>query len=168
MIGRLKPIPGYGDRYSITNDGQIHTRWTNGFLKHNTDKNGYKTVVLNKNLKPKTLKVHRLVMLTFKGPSKLQVNHKNGIKSDNRLSNLEYCTASQNIQHSFDTGLKIGPRGEKQSTAKLDTNTVLLIRWCRKEAGMTYSAIGKIYNVETQNVGQICRGKRWKHLLNNG
>ncbi len=45
--------------------------------------------------------VHRLVMWAFHWPSKLEVNHLNGIKNDNRLENLEYCTASDNVKHSI-------------------------------------------------------------------
>ena len=49
--------------------------------------------------------VHRFIMAAFHGPSELHVNHKNGIKTDNSLSNLEYTTLSGNMQHAVDTGL---------------------------------------------------------------
>lgn len=50
--------------------------------------------------------VHRLIALTFLPNPKDEVNHKNGIKNDNRLDNLEWCTRQENIQHSYDSGLK--------------------------------------------------------------
>ncbi|MBJ2228543.1 HNH endonuclease [Pseudomonas simiae] len=66
------------------------------------DKDGYLSVHLAR----KYVLVHRLVALTFIGPSHLpQVNHLNGVKSDNRLANLEWCSISDNVRHAIDTGL---------------------------------------------------------------
>ena len=61
----------------------------------------YNGIVLCKNWKLHQKSIHRLVLLTFVWDSKLQVNHKNWIRTDNRLENLEFVTASENIKHSY-------------------------------------------------------------------
>lgn len=77
-------------------------------LKPATDKDGYFRITLSNNNKRKSYYVHRLVAKTYLKDynDKLQVNHKNGIKTDNRIENLEMCTLQENIKHSIKTGLK--------------------------------------------------------------
>jgi hypothetical protein len=117
----FKDIPGYEGYYQISNLGRIksvnrivYTEKRNGLtrtvkeriLKQKIDKKKYATVHLLKNSKDKFIKIHRLVMLAFKGESKLEVNHIDGNKQNNRLDNLEYCTRSENIKHAYDNELK--------------------------------------------------------------
>lgn len=114
------PIYNYEGYYEISSDAKIKSidrvvksksnRFCKGkILKQTNDKYGYKTIQLNKNGKRKVYFVHRLVILSFFGvdtnDNKNQVNHKNGNKSDNRLSNLEWMTASENTKHAWKTGL---------------------------------------------------------------
>ena len=106
--------------------------------------------------------IHRLVMLAFVGESDLQVNHKNGIKTDNRLENLEYCTRSENAQHAFDTGLNIGRRGEKNSNSKLTRAFAERIKYGHQ--GMTQKDIAEIYGIARSLVSDIRLGKLWKHI----
>lgn len=98
-----KDIPNYEWLYQVSNLWNVKSlfRYKN-ILKWNYDLKWYKYVVLYKNSNKKIFRVHRLVLLTFIWDNTLQVNHKNGIRDDNRLDNLEYCTASENIKHSFD------------------------------------------------------------------
>lgn len=105
----MKDIPEFEGLYAITKEGKI---WSYGnrngvghkgkFINPNKDKDGYHKIILS-NKKPYTRRVARLVLLTYDPPksNNLQVNHKNGIKTDDRLSNLEWVTPSQNIKHSF-------------------------------------------------------------------
>lgn len=69
-------------------------------MKPKVDKDGYYIVSLYKNGKPKMYGVHRLVMLSFVGWSNLTVNHKNEIKIDNRIENLEYMSNKDNVRYS--------------------------------------------------------------------
>ena len=110
-----KDIKGYEEMYQISNLGNVKslTRNTKNkykqehFLKLFISKNGYKRVELRKYKKGKKYCVHRLVALAFiPNPlNKPQVNHINGIKTDNRVENLEWATNSENIKHAIKTGL---------------------------------------------------------------
>lgn len=77
-------------------------------LKNAINKYGYHFVYLSKNNNCKPYTIHRLVALAFipNIENKKEVNHKNGIKSDNKVSNLEWCTCHENILHAYKIGLK--------------------------------------------------------------
>ena len=107
-----KPVVGYENLYEVSNLGRIRSfdRWVkskNGsiricrgrILKPYTNKDGYLCVVLSKNNKHKTYKVHRLVAEAFlPNPNNLpQVNHKDENKQNNNVENLEFCDCKYNI-----------------------------------------------------------------------
>lgn len=98
-----RKIPHYEDYYEASDLGQIKSLRFNKILKPYLvrDKGCY-VVGLCKEGKRKTIKIHRLIALAFLQPDTARpfVNHKNGIRTDNRLSNLEFCSYQENASHS--------------------------------------------------------------------
>lgn len=92
--------------YTIFEDGSVHSGITDIIMEQRINPNGYMIVSLNKN----QLSVHRLVAKHFiPNPYDYDcVNHKDGDKTNNKVSNLEWCTHTQNAQHALKIGLRKG------------------------------------------------------------
>ena len=195
MVEIWKDIKGYEGLYQVSNLGRVKSLSIyrknsvceyyskEKILKPLKDKGGYLNVRLWKNKKGKTIKIHRLVACNFleNTENKRDVNHINGIKTDNGVENLEWCTCSENIKHAFDTGLKKsnkgvnnpmygkhhteetkkkiggvhkGKTGEKHPRSKkVKCITTGDVFVCIREAGIKY-------NVANQDIGRCCKGKR--------
>jgi len=98
-----KQVPWY-ENYEINNIWECTNTKFNRVLKLNYTMTWYKKIRVSKNNIPKSLLVHRLVAELFIREPKEneQVNHKNWVKDDNRVENLEWCTASKNQKHRYD------------------------------------------------------------------
>jgi len=94
----------------------------------------------------------------------MQVNHKNGDKSDNRVENLEYVTCRENIRHCWRTGLHGTQhcRGEANNHAKLKVDDVKAIRELHPAASLRELAF--LYGVTKSTISLIVRRKTWKHI----
>lgn len=119
----LKDIPGFEGLYGVTKHGRVwahpkeiergsslgkrfKTYHKGKWLKNRIDKEGYAYVTLTTNKVRQTKKVHRYIAMAYlPNPKNLpEVNHKNCKKLDNRVSNLEWCTRMQNVQHAILNG----------------------------------------------------------------
>jgi hypothetical protein len=151
-----KDIKGYEGLYQVSNLGRVKSLCYYGgkkekIIKGGVNPQGYIIIGLNKNNKRTSYTEHRLVALAFlDNPNNYPViNHKNGIKTDNRVENLEWCTYQQNTIHAFETGLKFGYKGEKHGMCKLTNDQVLAIRADNR----LHRIIAKEYNVDRSTIG---------------
>jgi len=169
----LYPIIGYEELYAITKTGKLwafpktttHNHKNPGhWINWRLDGCGYPFTSLTKDGVIKQPKLHRLLAEQFiPNPENLpQINHKNGIKTDFSLDNLEWCTASDNIKHAFKTGLK-HQNGEANHRAKLSEKDIESIKVMSKE-GTKQFKIAEKFNVSRSAICNILKNKRWKHI----
>lgn len=104
------PVEGYGGRYIVSSHGRVQSR--RGFLKPGIVTDGYLAVRLSLYGHCKTLTLHRLVAKAFipNAEGKAQVNHKDGVKTNNHVDNLEWVTPGENHLHAYRV-LGRAPRG---------------------------------------------------------
>lgn len=155
-FGRIRSI----DRICIT-DRCPNGRFRRGYiLRHRITKDGYARL----EVAGKMASVHRLIAVTFIGPipSDRQINHKDGVKLNNRPGNLEIVTGGENIKHAFNTGLKKPPRGELSGLSKI---TVESAKRIREITGRSVRDIAAEFGISNQQVSKIRTGKRWAHLV---
>ena len=167
-------VPGF-ENYHVSDQGRIVSKINPGNHKYDSDysreisltPNKYGYVIVNlfgngkKNI-PRS--VHGLVMEAFVGPrpDRMDIRHKNGIRDDNRLVNLEYGTRSENMSDAKKHGtLLIEERHHQTKISREDA--VEIIQLCKSRA-MPQWKIGDMYGITQQGVSDIFRGKCWYSL----
>jgi hypothetical protein len=154
---QLKDYPNY----LISLDGKLFSLKTMKFIKPNKDRDGYIFYRMSKKSKEFQRKAHRLVAITYlDNPfNKTDVNHKDGVKSNNLLTNLEWATKSENAKHAWDKGLQ--KRERKHAKAVIDTNTNIIYRSVKDAA----EAIGMKYDLlKTRLRGQTINNTSLKYI----
>ena len=166
-----KPIAGTGGVYDVSDQGNVRSYYTigrpkkNGLLAQQKNPKGYRRVILWLPGKHYSIVTHRLVLQTFVGPPPSvlhQSNHKNGIKDDNRVENLEWVTPVQNNAHAVAHGWWHPHKGEAHGMAKLTEKQVYTIR--SLQGHKTATELGKQFNVTSENIRGIWNRRLWKHL----
>lgn len=154
----FKVIPAYPN-YEVSTEGRIRRIKTGHIMNYVDNGKGYKSVKLYNSTRPqgRLCLVHRLVLSTFQRIDvDMDVNHKDGIKSNNKLSNLEWVTKSENTRHAHATGL---------FNNKLTKEQVLEIKErVSKINRETYKQIASEYGINQSVVGKIANGSLYSYI----
>lgn len=176
-------IRGYEGYYQVSNYGNVRsldrvikektgkTQTLKGrILKQRINPGGYHYIELGKNGTKATFAVHQLVAQAFlSNPNKKPiVNHIDGNRLNNSLSNLEWATYSENLEHAYKAGLRravsIEAVGNKNYKRKLKPEQVVEIRRLLAAGSLTHKEIATKFSVARSTVTEIKSGRRWKHL----
>lgn len=165
MFVQLKDYPDY----LVTDDGKVISlkqgKWRE--MKPFLDTYGYLKVQLRVSGSFKAHFVHRLIAQTFlpNPEGRPEVNHDNGIKTDNRVENLEWMTHQENIEHAWATGLA-DYAGEKCCSAKLSNARAAEL--LALKGTMPQREAAAMFGISRQQVNNIWNGKSRKHLSDTG
>jgi hypothetical protein len=151
--------------YEVSDAGRVRRR--DQLLRGFITKSGYPAVNLCEPGRRHRTFVHRLVALAFIGPQPVghQVNHKNGIRDDNRALNLEYLTPSQNQTHAYAVlhRRQVIVRGESVGIAKMTDDAVRKMRH-EYAAGATQLQLANAFGLARSTVSFIVNRRTWTHV----
>ena len=145
--------------YQVSTLGRV--KGHRGQILKSTERNGYLRFSMYDNSKKRQVSIHRLVAETFidNPQNKPIINHINGIKSDNRVENLEWVTYSENITHALENGLKgYGQR-------KIDIEIVKEIRKKYKKGIYGYLKLSKEYDIPVTTIRFIIFEKTYSNVI---
>ena len=160
-------IPDY-EGYQVSNHGRVRNKKTGKILKPYLTREYYRVSLYNDSGRKCKL-IHRLVAEAFltNPQQKPAINHINGRKTDNNLSNLEWVSASENMSHAHSNGLrpKINTQGENNGFSKLTEAQVIQIKYLLNYSKLTQKAIASQFNISKSTVQDIKLGRRWSHVF---
>jgi hypothetical protein len=171
-VEEWRPIADWPE-YAVSNLGRVKRLTSRTCAKAGSmlktpprsKKSPYPAVDLCRDGERRTFAVHQLVAAAFLGPCSngLEVNHKNGDKTDPKASNLEYATSSANQLHAYATGLQSAV-GELNGQAILTEEQVREIRSsCRGIFG-EQAKLARTYGVSPHTIGDIYHRRTWAHV----
>jgi len=172
-----REVKGFESFYEVSSNGRVRSidRYVNHYkggvslrigvvLTQRLNGRGYLGVILKKNGLPKSKVTHRLIAESFidNKKNKPYINHINGVKTDNRICNLEWCTGSENTNHAYRTGLIEVVSGSKRYNSKLTESEVLDMRL--NKGSLNYNELSVKYGVSRHLVSGIINRRNWKHI----
>lgn len=164
-LSALVVLPGTENRYVCSPDGFVWSVFWKRPILGSVDEDGYLKTAIRINGKRKDIKIHQLIALAFLGikPDGHVVNHKNGIRSDNRAENLEYVLPADNERHARKV---LGKRllGEKASRSVLTELQVRDIRLMNSFGCYSIAEIAQTFKISDSQVRRIVNLKNWSHI----
>ncbi|MGB5637215.1 MAG: NUMOD4 domain-containing protein [Waterburya sp.] len=176
-------IRGYEGYYQVSNYGNVKSldrvikektgktqTLKSRILKPRTNPSGYYYVGLRKNGTRATFAIHQLLAQAFipNPNNKKTVNHIDGNKLNNSVSNLEWTTYSENLEHAYKTGLRRAVKpsevASKNYKRKLAEQQVREIKLLIAVKSLTLKQIANQYNVGRSTVGSIKSGRNWSYI----
>ena len=174
MTERWRPIEGYEDSYIVSDHGRVRSldrknkrgwRLKGKTLKLTTQTGGYLKCLLYRDGVRCQVLVHRLVASAFLPlgrDDQTQINHKDGNKRNNVLSNLEWVSARENVQHACGAGLIA--RGDAHGMSKLTAEQAKDVYQLAWEGTLTQREIGEMMGVSQPTVSCVKQGRVWSHV----
>lgn len=174
-----KDIPGYEGLYKASTDGRIKSMGGHAprVLSPALKQRGYYHLILCRSGQHGTHSVHRLIALTFLGtcPVGFDVNHKDGVKTNCSVNNLEYVSRSENHKHAYRLGLRTAPRSMLGRLGAMHPNSKAIAQLDKRL--VTIKTFGSIREAERNtgvfhsNISACCLGKKkyaggfvWNHV----
>ena len=163
IVEQWKPVPGYEGLYEVSDQGRV--KGPKGLVKPKIGKNGYARTELWKKGERWRPSIHRLVAQTFieNSANKPQVNHLDGNKLNNAVSNLQWCTAQENMLHAVAMHNR---HGENVSTAKLTEREVTAIL-VMLEKGVHGKWLADIFGVTNAQITNLRLKRQWREFMRN-
>jgi len=169
-----KQVKGYEGKYSVSDLGNVISHKKRGIVKDKILKLyklkiGYAVVNLYDGKANADLRyIHRLVAEHFIDNTENEkcINHLDGDKLNNKTENLEWCSYSRNKQHAYDIGL-VKPydrRGERNPSAKLSVNQVVIIRLMYDQNVMSQRRIALLFKVSQKTIFDIIHNESWQEV----
>ena len=165
MTEEWRKVSGFEKCYEVSSLGRLRNIRTGKILRSKELRGGYVVDILCDNNRRKTVRRHRLVAEAFipNPDNKPEINHKNGNKADNAISNLEWATHRENTDHSWATGLTKLPTPTEKSVSQYFEGkwiaTYRSLKYAEKLTGINIASILKCCTRERKSAG----GYEWKY-----
>lgn len=162
-----KDVTGYEGLYLVSPCGKIKSSKSGKLLMGSYIKYNYRQVALTKDKSVKMFLVHRLVAFAYirKTPGKDYVNHIDSNPSNNSVSNLEWCTASENTIHAHKYGnFKDVPRRNLGKCSKLSDDQVKYIRSLPKSS-VNINLLCNLYGITRRNMEKLIKNQSYKWVI---